>query len=69
MVIDRIEGDIAVVEIAVANFIEIPCSQIQGHVRDGAQLKQIGPNSYVVDERETEATRDRIADKMRDLFI
>lgn len=58
MVIDRIEGPTAVVEIEKGVFENVPMNRIRGHARDGAVVVQDG-DALVVDEA---ATASRAAD-------
>lgn len=54
MVVDRIEGDLAVVEIGAGNFENVPISHISGAIRDGVVLISNGSDGYLVDEAETQ---------------
>ena len=38
MIVDRIEGELAVVELDKGKFVDIPVEKISGRVRDGAVL-------------------------------
>lgn len=67
MVIDRIEGGTAVVEVSKGELFHIPLGLIEGRVRDGATLVE-RDGSYVVDERATEERSRRMAEKRRRLF-
>lgn len=70
MQIDRIEGNLAIIELDNGTFIEVPVSHIEGRVRDGACVKKTTlPNHFQVDEASTQDIRTRIEAKMRDLFI
>lgn len=67
MIIDRIEGVLAVVEVAKGETRDIPLDRIDGHARDGAVLVERN-DRYAVDEKATAERRTRIAEKRRRLF-
>ena len=67
MVIDRIEGDIAVIELAGRAFIDVPLDRIDGNARDGAALTEVG-GRYLVDEAATFERMQRTSKKRRALF-
>lgn len=67
MVIDRIEGAIAVVEDGVGRFRDVPVSEIAGRVRDGAVLVE-RDGHLEVDEDETERRSKAVVDRARSLF-
>lgn len=67
MVIDRIEGGHAVVEVGDGSFIEVASDRIEGHVREGAVHVDEG-GVYRVDEDATEIRSRHIAGKRRRLF-
>ncbi len=67
MVIDRIEGGVAVVEIAKGEFRDVPLGRIDGDVRDGAVLAEAG-GRYVVDETATAERRRALDERRRALF-
>jgi limonene-1,2-epoxide hydrolase len=69
MIVDRIEGNQAVVELAFGSYKNVPLSQIRGRVRDGAVLRQTGADAYEVDERATSDATARISEKTKGLFI
>lgn len=52
LIIDRIEGELAVVE-TENGYIDVPLSEIEGNARDGAVLAALG-DGYAVDEATTE---------------
>ena len=47
MIVDRIEGELAVVELDKGKFVDIPVKKISGRVRDGAVLVNWKPQTYV----------------------
>ena len=67
MVIDRIEGDVAVVEIAKGEFRDVPLSIIDGEARDGVVLVELG-GRYTVDEGTTGERKGWLDKKRRALF-
>ena len=67
MVIDRIEGDVAVVEVSKGEFVDVPVSLIEGRVRDGAVLAPAG-GSYLGDEAATKERRERLGELRRRIF-
>lgn len=67
MVIDRIEGDFAVVEVAKGEFRNVPLNLIDGSARDGSVLNNIGFR-YIVDEEATLARRREAEKRQRSLF-
>ena len=67
MIIDRIEGVLAVVEVAKGETRDIPLDRIDGRVRDGAVLVERN-DRYAVDEKATAERRTRTAEKRRRLF-
>lgn len=67
MIIDRIEGDIAVVEVEKGQLRDVPLARIEGRARDGAVLiAQDG--SYSVDEAATARRLDAVNAKRRRVF-
>lgn len=68
MVIDRVEGDLAIVELGVGRFVNIPVSCIEGRVRDGAVLVKLDDNQYRIDEEQTALVSARAAERTRNLF-
>lgn len=68
LIVDRIEGDLAVVEVDANTFENVPVEDISGEVRAGAVLHEIGPGEYAVDEGETATRTKRIQKKARQLF-
>ncbi|MDY4040624.1 MAG: DUF3006 domain-containing protein [Collinsella sp.] len=67
MIVDRIEGGLAVIEVGDGSFVEMPLLDIEGEVRDGAVLERDG-DGLRVDEDATAARAERIATKRRRLF-
>lgn len=67
MVIDRIEGSVAVVELAKGEFFDVPVDRIGGRVRDGAVLMRDG-GGYAVDEAATAERAAKVAERRRKLF-
>lgn len=67
MVIDRIEGDVAVVEIAKGEFRDVSLASIAGRARDGAVVVEDGAG-YVVDEAATAERAERMTGRRRRLF-
>lgn len=68
MVIDRVEGDIAVVELAVGRHADIPIASIEGRARDGAVIVRATDGRLHVDEAETEKRKSRAKQKAKRLF-
>lgn len=68
IVIDRIEGELAVVEIEKGHFENVPLANISGHARDGALLRQMASNRYEVDELATANKQIAMQKKMNGLF-
>jgi len=62
MIIDRFEGEFAVVELSDKTFINIPLSELPKGSKEGDVLK-LG-----IDKKETEDRKDRIKDLMDDLW-
>lgn len=67
MVIDRIEGDVAVVELSAGNFKNVPLTDIEGHTRDGAVLVK-RDTGYTVDEEATASRTSSVASRLNKLF-
>ena len=67
MVIDRIEGGIAVVEVAKGKFVDVPLASIDGNARDGAVLAG-NARGYCVDQKATMARRMRLDRRRCSLF-
>lgn len=67
MVIDRIEGDAAVVEVAKGEFRDVLLTCIDGKVRDGAVLAESG-GRYIVDEAATAERVRVLGERRRALF-
>lgn len=68
LIVDRLEGDTAVVEMDVDTFVDVPVADIEGDVRAGAVLREIAPGEYVVSEGDTAERARRIQAKARRLF-
>lgn len=68
MIIDRIEGSLAVVELAKDEFQDVPLDKIAGHVRDGAVIEEDGRGGYVVDEDATELRAAHAKSRLHGLF-
>ncbi|KNZ40606.1 DUF3006 domain-containing protein [Acetobacterium bakii] len=62
MIIDRFEGEFAVVELSDKTFINIPLSELPKSSKEGDVLI-IG-----IDQKETEKRKERIKDLMDDLW-
>lgn len=67
VIVDRIEGMLAVVELAKGETRNVPLELIEGRVRDGAVLVE-RDGRYVVDEEATAERTARVAEKRRRLF-
>lgn len=67
MIIDRIEGEHAVVELEKGRFVELPLTRIGGNVRDGAAIVERNGN-YVVNEDETSRRLRIVSAKKGRLF-
>lgn len=68
LVIDRIEGDIAVVEVDEETFQNIPLDHILGNVRDGAVIEKLSFSLYQVNEKETQSRSQAIEQLMKNFF-
>lgn len=68
LIVDRIEGDVAVVEVDIDRFEDVPVADIGGDVRRGVVLREIAPGEYVVSEDETSERSERVRAKARRLF-
>ncbi len=68
MIVDRIEGELARVELSQGSFEDVPLSSIDGRVRDGAVLLAGEDGRYVVDEDETAKRNESIKERARSLF-
>lgn len=66
LIVDRVEGGLAVVETDDGH-VDVPVSEISGHVRDGVVLVQ-EDGTYLVDEDATRERLDRISEKAKGLF-
>lgn len=67
MVIDRIEGVLAVVEVTKGETRNIQLDRIEGRARDGAVLVE-RDGRYAVDEDATAERRRRLDERRRSLF-
>lgn len=67
IVIDRIEGDIVVIE-RDGSCEDVPLASIRGDARDGALLREVSPGIFEVSEDATSARAARIAEKASRLF-
>lgn len=67
MIIDRIEGELAVVE-TDEGFVDVPLSSIRGRARDGAVLVSQENGSYAVQEDLTEQRADEAQRRFESLF-
>lgn len=67
MIVDRIEGAFAVVEIE-HGMQNIPLAAIEGDIRDGAVLISIGKNRFKVNEAATCKLRQNNIKKLQHLF-
>ena len=67
MIIDRMEGNMAVVETAKGEHIDVPLTLIDGRARDGAVLVERG-GRYTVDEQATGARTRDLTERRRRLF-
>lgn len=68
MIVDRIEGKLAVVELDKGKFVDIPAGKISGRVRDGAVLVKTAAGRYRVDEEETARRAQHAASLLDSLF-
>ncbi|MGN0286426.1 MAG: DUF3006 domain-containing protein [Atopobiaceae bacterium] len=68
LVIDRIEGRLAVVEVAAGRFQNVELSRIMGRARDGALLRQLPNGDYAVDEEATARRTEEMKKRTRGLF-
>lgn len=67
MIVDRIEGPLAIVERTPKDFVQIPLQNIAGKVRDGAVLTPTD-QGYEVDEEATASRRAAHARLLESLF-
>ena len=61
-IIDRFEGEFAVVELENREMIDIPICMIPADAKEGNTLK------IIIDEEETAIRRKRIEEKFKNLF-
>lgn len=66
LIIDRIEGDIAVCE-SDSDTLNIPLSQIKGTPKSGDVLKRKG-EIYIIDESSTAGRQRRMTELQNDIF-
>ena len=67
LVIDRIEGSLAVVEVAKGELKDVPIASIAGRARDGAVIIE-GGDGYIVDEDATRERFELVAERRRRMF-
>ena len=67
LIIDRIEGDKAIVETSEGH-IDVALGDIEGKARDGAVLTDRGSGKYAVDEAKTKERSDRASSRTKSLF-
>ncbi len=67
MIIDRIEGTVAVIEVEKGEVVDVPLTRIVGSARDGAVVERNG-DDYVVDEDATAERARSMAERRRQLF-
>lgn len=68
LVVDRIEGNLAVVEKDLGSFENVPLSKIAGRVRDGVVLGRRSDGSLFVDEAATKRRTNEMQARARSLF-
>lgn len=68
LVVDRVEGNLAVVEKDLGSFENVALSRIEGRVRDGAVLGRRSDGSLYVDEDATRRRTDEMRARTRSLF-
>ena len=68
LIVDRIEGTIAVCETASASMIDVPLSDLPEGTKEGSVLR-FANGSYVIDAEEERSRRSRIESKAKRLFI
>lgn len=69
LIIDRIEGDIAICEDSGKNHLDIPMADISGSVKEGDLLyRNSNGSGYVVDSEETERRRRELFRRQSNLF-
>jgi hypothetical protein len=68
VIVDRVEGGLAVVEISRGKMANVPVSLIDGRVRDGAVLVKKADGTYSVDEKETERRMRQARSRLDGLF-
>lgn len=68
IIIDRIEGDIVVVEVNGDKMQNIPKSNIEGQFKEGDVLIKLNNGKLKVDEELTKQRREEMAKKLKKLF-
>lgn len=68
MIVDRIEGGIAVCEADDRTMIDVPLSELPEGTREGTVLR-LENGRYAVDKAEEESRRSRIESKAKRLFV
>lgn len=68
LIVDRIEGTIAVCETASASIVDVPLSDLPEGTKEGSVLR-LENGSYVIDAEEERSRRSRIESKAKRLFI
>ncbi len=68
LIVDRIEGTIAVCETASASIVDVPLSDLPEGTKEGSVLR-FENGSYVIDAEEERSRRSRIESKAKRLFI
>ncbi len=68
LIVDRIEGDIAVCEADADTYLDVPLSTLPAETREGSVLRLAG-GAYIIDENEEQERRSRIEQKARKLFV
>lgn len=69
IIVDRIENDVAICEVAQGEFKAIPLSLLPKDIKEGSVLKgESTSNTWFIDTREERARKNRIEAKMNALF-
>lgn len=68
LIVDRIEGTIAVCETVSASIVDVPLSDLPEGTKEGSVLR-LENGSYVIDAEEERSRRSRIESKAKRLFI
>jgi len=69
VIIDRFEGEMAVLELESGDNIDVPRSQIPSSASEGDVLIKSSDDSFVIDKEETNKLRKEINDLMNKLFV